>query len=240
MELQLISLAPTHPLPRPHPPLRNYQEWIDEVRITLSTITKKAEGIIESRSSPYVAVARQLVATPWPTPNLLDLGGDARRTREEGGKPQCTLAAVRNLARNPQICNDTLTLFPLGRGWNGKNSSPSMSSRNATIARIPWINLIEHLIPPSIEVAWRLSCDVTSNLDNNLMSDINRAVIPENRGGGVGSHVSVIIRDKHYAVQPSWHYLDNEATAYPKARPNFATHISAGKIRGKVRQSKCG
>ena len=169
------------------------------------------------------------------------MGVDARRTgQEQGAKPQCALAAIRNVTRNPHICNDTLTLFPhdLGRGWEGKDSTPRLSNRNESITRIPWVKLLEFITLPSEEKVWRAACEVVSRLEDKLISYINRAIIPENRGRGPATHVTVIIRDHLNTLQPSWHYLDNDASPFPQPRPLFSTNLTAGQVRNKVRENR--
>ena len=242
LDCRLDSLAPCTPDSPLYPSTPgDILKWTTHSNTTLAGINTRAEEITDSRTSPSVTIARALSATPWPRPTIQDLSGDARRTgQERGAKAQCTLAAVRNVTRNPHICNDTLTLFPhdLGRGWNGRDSAPRFSARNESITRIPWVKLLELITLPSEEGVWRALCDTVSLLDDTLISHINRAIIPENRGGGFATHVTVIIRNNLTSHQPSWHYLDNDATPFPGPRPHFATNLTAGQVRNKVHESK--
>ena len=242
LDQRLDSLAPIPPdstrcPSTPRDTLRRTNRSI----ATFSDINARAEEIWETRSSPSISLARSLAATPWPLPHIQDLSGDARRTgQEQGAKPQCALAAIRNVTRNPHICNDTLTLFPhdLGRGWEGKDSNPRLSNRNESITRIPWVKLLEFITLPSEERVWRAACEVVSRLEDKLISYINRAIIPENRGRGPATHVTVIIRDHLNTLQPSWHYLDNDASPFPQPRPLFSTNLTAGQVRNKVRENR--
>ena len=180
---------------------------------------------------------------------LSDMSGDARRTRQPGGAPECALAAARNASRKPGLTREHIhnqgyageyyqttgeTVTKYGITWRARVRSTQTPN---TVKVIHWVKFLKHEVATSTQRVHRAPCGTCADLNDHLISFIEVAILGEDRGLGPDTHATTVVRDPFSSTQPSWSYYDNEASAYPAPRPSTGARMEAPALRTRIRST---